>query len=80
MIVVVSSTVPPGTMTGLVKPTLESLSGLSVDSDLYLAYVPERIAPGKALQEFVESPRLVGVLVLKALWFALNYLRPCVRM
>ena len=60
MLVIVSSTIPPGTMANLVKPMLESLSGLNVESDFYLAYVPERIAPGRALQEFVENPRLVG--------------------
>jgi len=60
MLVVVGSTIPPGTMANLVKPRLEALTGLRAELDFYLAYVPERIAPGKALQEFVESPRLVG--------------------
>jgi UDP-N-acetyl-D-mannosaminuronic acid dehydrogenase len=60
MLVVVSSTIPPGTMHGRVEPKLESLSGLKSDRDFYLAYVPERISPGNALKEFVESPRLVG--------------------
>jgi len=60
MLVAVCSTVPPRTMQEKVKPLLESLSGLKADVDFYLAYVPERIAPGKALKEFVESPRLVG--------------------
>lgn len=60
MLVVVCSTVPPGTLQVKVKPLLESLSGLSADSEFFLAYVPERIAPGNALKEFVESPRLVG--------------------
>ena len=60
MFVVVSSTVPPGTMLEKVRPKLEFLSGLNADTKFYLAYVPERIAPGKALKEFVESPRLVG--------------------
>jgi len=59
-LVVVCSTVPPRTLQEKVKPLLESLSGLSADNDFYLAYVPERIAPGKAIREFVESPRLVG--------------------
>jgi UDP-N-acetyl-D-mannosaminuronic acid dehydrogenase len=59
-LVVVSSTIPPGTVLISVKPRLESLSGLKADDEFYLAYVPERIAPGKALKEFVESPRLVG--------------------
>jgi UDP-N-acetyl-D-mannosaminuronic acid dehydrogenase len=60
MIIAVCSTVPPGTMQEKIKPLLESLSGLIADTDFYLAYVPERISPGKALKEFVESPRLVG--------------------
>lgn len=59
-IVVLGSTVPPQTMLRLVKPKLELLSGLTVGSDFYLAYAPERIAPGKALEEFVRGPRLVG--------------------
>jgi UDP-N-acetyl-D-mannosaminuronic acid dehydrogenase len=59
-IIVICSTVPPGTMREKIKPLLESLSGLHADTDFYLAYVPERVTPGKALQEFVESPRLVG--------------------
>jgi UDP-N-acetyl-D-mannosaminuronic acid dehydrogenase len=60
MIIVVSSTVPPGNMNEMVKPALEALTGMKAEADFYLAYVPERIAPGNALKEFVESPRLVG--------------------
>jgi UDP-N-acetyl-D-mannosaminuronic acid dehydrogenase len=60
LLVVICSTVPPKTLQEKVKPMLESLSKLRADNDFYLAYVPERIAPGKALKEFVESPRLVG--------------------
>ena len=60
MTIVVSSTVPPGAITEMVKPTLEALTGMKAEDDFYLAYVPERIAPGNALKEFVESPRVVG--------------------
>jgi UDP-N-acetyl-D-mannosaminuronic acid dehydrogenase len=60
MLVIISSTVPPGTLRGKVESKLESLSRLKADTDFYLAYVPERISPGKALKEFVESPRLIG--------------------
>jgi UDP-N-acetyl-D-mannosaminuronic acid dehydrogenase len=60
MLVVICSTMPPGTLQGRVKPLLEAASGMKADIDFYLAYVPERIAPGKALKELVESPRLVG--------------------
>jgi len=60
VLVVISSTIPPGTTLEKVKPKLEALSGLKVEEDFYLAYAPERIAPGKALKEFVETPRLIG--------------------
>ncbi|MEM3365452.1 MAG: nucleotide sugar dehydrogenase [Candidatus Methanomethyliaceae archaeon] len=59
-LVIIISTVPPGTMQKKLKPKLESLSGLTVDKDFYLAYVPERISPGNAIKEFVETPRLIG--------------------
>lgn len=59
-LVIIISTVPPGTMLENVKQRLESLSGQEADDEFYLAYVPERIAPGKALKEFVESPRILG--------------------
>jgi len=51
MLVAICSTVLPRTMQEKIKPLLESLSGLKADTDFYLAYVPERIAPGKALKE-----------------------------
>ena len=59
-LVVLISTIPPGTTLNEVKPNLESLSNLEVERDFYLAYVPERIAPGKAITEFVEGTRLIG--------------------
>lgn len=59
-VVIVCSTVPPNTLNKEIKPALEVLSGLKADADFFLAYVPERIAPGKALDEFVSGSRLVG--------------------
>ncbi|MCW4005055.1 MAG: nucleotide sugar dehydrogenase [Candidatus Bathyarchaeota archaeon] len=59
-LVAICSTVPPGTLSTKVKPLLEFKSDLTADKDFFLAYVPERIAPGKSLKEFVESPRIVG--------------------
>ena len=60
MIVILSSTVPPRTTREMIRPKLESLSKLKAEHDFYLAYVPERIAPGNAIKEFIDSPRLVG--------------------
>jgi len=59
-LVVVQSTVPPGTTKNLVVKILEEGSGLKCGEDFWLAYCPERIAPGKAIQEFIENVRIVG--------------------
>jgi len=59
-LVVIESTVPPRTIKEVIAPLLEEKSGLRCGTDFWLAYCPERIAPGKAIQEFVENPRIVG--------------------
>jgi len=59
-LVVVQSTVPPGTTKNLVAKMLEEGSRLKCGEDFWLAYCPERIAPGKAIQEFIENVRIVG--------------------
>lgn len=59
LLVIVESTLPPGTTRDYIKPFLEN-SGLSIGEDLFLAHVPERIAPGKALEELFKAPRVVG--------------------
>ena len=56
---IISSTIPPKTMMGIVKPLFEA-SGLKADEDFFLAYVPERVSPNNAIKEFVENPRLIG--------------------
>jgi len=58
--IIIVSTIPPGTMRMMVRPFLEQRSGLVAERDFYLAYVPERIAPGNALKDLLETPRLVG--------------------
>jgi UDP-N-acetyl-D-mannosaminuronic acid dehydrogenase len=59
LLVVIESTIPPGTTVGFAKPLLEE-SGFRVEEDFYLAHVPERIAPGKAIEELLNMPRVVG--------------------
>jgi UDP-N-acetyl-D-mannosaminuronic acid dehydrogenase len=53
------STIPPGTMKGLVLPILEK-SCLKAGEDYYLAYSPERAIPTKTLQEMQRNGRVVG--------------------
>jgi len=59
-IVVVESTIAPGTIENVVKPLLESRSGLVAGSDFYLGTCPERVMPGRLLKNLVELDRVVG--------------------
>ncbi len=58
-LVVLESTSPPRTTVDLVKPILER-SGLVAGSDFLLAYSPERVLPGRILQELTENARVIG--------------------
>ncbi|ADG82935.1 nucleotide sugar dehydrogenase [Thermincola ferriacetica] len=58
-LVIVRSTLIPGMTRNFVKPILEE-SGLKAGEDFYLAYSSERIAEGKAFDEFENMPTLVS--------------------
>ena len=58
-LVVLESTCPPRTTVDIVAPILER-SGLKAGEGFYLAYSPERVLPGKILQELVENARVIG--------------------
>lgn len=57
--VIVRSTVIPGMTRDVIKPILEE-SGLIAGEDFYLAYASERIAEGRAFEEFRHMPLCVG--------------------
>ncbi|MCI0544498.1 MAG: nucleotide sugar dehydrogenase [Actinobacteria bacterium] len=59
-LVITRSTISPGTTDRVVIPTLERLSGLKVGEDLFVAFCPERIAEGKAVEELRELPEIIG--------------------
>jgi UDP-N-acetyl-D-mannosaminuronic acid dehydrogenase len=58
-IVIIESTVPPGTTRHLIGPLLAS-SGLEPGRNVLLAHCPERVLPGRVLVEIVQNDRLVG--------------------
>ncbi|MEM1546826.1 MAG: nucleotide sugar dehydrogenase [Candidatus Methanomethylicia archaeon] len=58
-LIVIESTIPVGTINKFVKPFLEE-SGLKIEEDIYLAYVPERLSPGNAINELLTMPRIIG--------------------
>jgi len=58
--VVVESTLAPGTMLGLVAKTLEQESGLKLGKEFKLAHCPERVMPGRLLYNLVNYDRVIG--------------------
>lgn len=58
-LVVLESTSPPGTTQNVVRPILER-SGLIAGKDFSLAYSPERVLPGRIIQELASNDRVVG--------------------
>ena len=57
--VILESTSPPRTTVDVVKPILEE-SGLICGEDFDLVYSPERVLPGKILEELIMNDRIVG--------------------
>ena len=57
-LVILESTVPPGTSERVVIPRLEK-SGVAVGDFLY-AHCPERAIPGRTLHEMTENSRIIG--------------------
>jgi len=58
-LVILESTVYPGTTKKIIRPLLES-SGLRADEDFYLAYSPERAIPTRTIEEIRTNARVVG--------------------
>jgi UDP-N-acetyl-D-mannosaminuronic acid dehydrogenase len=58
-LVVLESTVPPGTTRDDLAPILAS-SGLIPGRDIHLAHCPERVLPGRILMELEHNDRLAG--------------------
>ena len=59
-LIIIESSIPPGTFSGLVLQILEKKNKLGID--FWAAFVPERLAPGQALTEIQTTPRIIGCL------------------
>ncbi|MBU3142596.1 nucleotide sugar dehydrogenase [Clostridium sp. CF012] len=59
-LVVIRSTVIPGTTENFILPILEEESAMKAGEEFYLAYSSERIAEGNAFDEFENMPTLVA--------------------
>ena len=57
--VIVESTLAPRVMDDEVKPFFEE-HGYTIGEDLYLVHCPERVLPGKILEELIYNNRIIG--------------------
>lgn len=60
--VVLESTTYPGTTEELIKPILETGSGLKCGVDFYLGFSPERVDPGNLIYKTKNTPKVVGAI------------------
>jgi UDP-N-acetyl-D-mannosaminuronic acid dehydrogenase len=60
MLVVIESTITPGTTVGIARMILEEESGLAAGKDFALAHAPERVMAGRLLRNIREHDRCVG--------------------
>lgn len=74
-LVMIESTVSPGTTVNLVKPILEQFSGLQATRDFGLVFCPERGAPGAILHDLRNNTRVVGGMDDKSAECAIALLR-----
>jgi UDP-N-acetyl-D-mannosaminuronic acid dehydrogenase len=78
-LVVIESTVAPGTTQNIVLPILEETSGMKAGQDFYLAFSYERVMPGKLLEFMVDFPRVVGGIDAKSTELAVELYRTIVK-
>ncbi len=60
VLVIVESTVAPGTTQNIVQKIIEEHSGMKGGEDFDLAFAYERVMPGKLIRNIVHLPRIVG--------------------
>ncbi len=60
MVVVLESSTYPGTTRELVLPALTEKSGLTAGEDIFLAFSPERVDPGRKDWTTYNTPKVVG--------------------
>jgi UDP-N-acetyl-D-mannosaminuronic acid dehydrogenase len=58
-IIVIESTISPGTIHKFVRPVVEEL-GFKIGTDIHLVHAPERIIPGNMVYELLHNNRTIG--------------------
>jgi nucleotide sugar dehydrogenase len=66
--IILETSVPPGTTRGFLRKKIEIKSNMKAGNDFFLAYSPERISEGRALQDLEERyPKIVAGLESRSL-------------
>jgi len=60
MVVVLESTTYPGTTREVLLPMLTEKSGLKVGEDIFVAFSPERVDPGREDWTTINTPKVIG--------------------
>ena len=58
-VVIIESTIAPMSTDNQIKPIFED-AGFEIGKDLYLAHCPERVLPGKIIEELIHNDRIIG--------------------
>ena len=72
-IIVLESTVAPGTCRKILTPIIEEKSGLEVGEEIFFAFCPERVDPGNEKWNIENIPRVLGAISDKGLDIAYNF-------
>jgi len=59
-LVIIETTLPPTTTEKKIQPLLEKESELKAGKDFFLAYSPERVMSGKAIERLKKFPKIIG--------------------
>jgi len=78
-LVVIESTIAPGTMRSRIIPILEKTSGLKAGETLFVAHCPERVMSGRLLYNLQNMDRIVGGLDDRSTEIAMGWYRKIVK-
>ena len=57
--IIIESTIAPMSTDETIKPIFEK-AGFTIGKDLYLAHCPERVLPGRIIEELIHNDRIIG--------------------
>jgi len=59
-LIIVESTIPPGTCRNIVGPLVEKHTKLKINKDFFLSHCPERAIPTNTVYEIIHNDRIIG--------------------